>query len=241
MTIFETFARERRELSNSELARLISLPESSCSDLLHTLQDIGYLMRTARSRRFYPTARLLAAAKDIARNDPISAMGAEALELLTEKTGETAFCGMLGRGHVKIIATHEGRHELRYVLNAGAKVGLHVSALGKSLLALLPEEEIREQLSLKPLQATTASTVTDRAALQKQIASVRQRGWAEVNGEGIEGVSALAVAGQIGDERFSVSIAGPTDRMLRNHGSYLQTLLQVKVLVFGQLPDQIGS
>ena len=34
MSLLEVFARERRELSNSDLARLMDLPESSCSDLL---------------------------------------------------------------------------------------------------------------------------------------------------------------------------------------------------------------
>ena len=51
MALFEVFAREKRELSNSELARLMDLPESSCSDLLHTMHEMGYLLRTARSRR----------------------------------------------------------------------------------------------------------------------------------------------------------------------------------------------
>src|SRR5688572_9985895 len=58
MTIFETFANARRELSNSEIARLLGVAESSSSDLLHTLHEVGYLLRTARTRRFYPTARL---------------------------------------------------------------------------------------------------------------------------------------------------------------------------------------
>ena len=41
MLLLEVFARERRELSNSDLARLMDLPESSCSDLLYTLHDMG--------------------------------------------------------------------------------------------------------------------------------------------------------------------------------------------------------
>ena len=63
MALLELFAREKRELSNSDLARLMDLPESSFSDLLHTLHELGYLLRTARSRCFYPTARLLAVAR----------------------------------------------------------------------------------------------------------------------------------------------------------------------------------
>jgi len=43
------------------------MAESSSSDLLHTLYECGYLMRTARSRRFYPTARLFALAQALAQ------------------------------------------------------------------------------------------------------------------------------------------------------------------------------
>jgi DNA-binding Lrp family transcriptional regulator len=82
MALLELFAREKRELSNSDLARLMDLPESSCSDLLHTLHELGYLLRTARSRRFYPTARLLAVAREISASDPLYAVASEAAELL---------------------------------------------------------------------------------------------------------------------------------------------------------------
>ena len=40
MALFEIFAREKRELSKSEVARLLDLPESSTSDLLNTLFDL---------------------------------------------------------------------------------------------------------------------------------------------------------------------------------------------------------
>src|SRR6218665_813729 len=70
MSLLELFAREKRELSNADLARLLDLPESSCSDLLHTLHELGYLLRTPRSRRFYPTARLLSVARQTSATHP---------------------------------------------------------------------------------------------------------------------------------------------------------------------------
>ena len=136
MALLEVFARERRELSNSDLARLMDLPESSCSDLLHTLHELGYLMRTARTRRFYPTARLLTVAKGIAAGDSLYAVASEACELLRDKTGETGMCGRVEAGVVKVLAFAEGTHPLRYVENVGNKIALHVSALGKAELDL---------------------------------------------------------------------------------------------------------
>jgi DNA-binding IclR family transcriptional regulator len=94
LAIFEAPAREQRELSNSELARHLGVAESSCSDLLHTLLETGYLMRTARTRRFYPSGRLFEITRQIARNDPLLRLGKEAVDMLSERTGETA-CGRL--------------------------------------------------------------------------------------------------------------------------------------------------
>ncbi|NPC57872.1 IclR family transcriptional regulator [Caenimonas soli] len=232
MSLLEVFARERRELSNSDLARLMDLPESSCSDLLHTLHELGYLMRTARSRRFYPTARLLTIAKEISAGDPLYAVASEACELLRDKTGETGMCGRLEAGVVKVLAFAEGTHPLRYVGNVGNKIALHVSALGKAELSLGTPEEAARQLRLKPLKQIAAGTITDLAVLEAQVEKARQQGWMWVENEGFDGLAALAVAGYVGDEPLALSIAGPTDRMRQHRDACLQALKEVQALVF---------
>lgn len=232
MSLFETFAQSRREMSNSEIARALGVAESSSSDLLHTLHEIGYLMRTARTRRFYPTARLLAIAGDIAGNDPLASASQEAIELLCEKTGETALCGVLGNGHVEVVGIKEGRYELRYILSVGTKISLHVSALGKALLASLPPKDASRELRARPLKAVTPRSVTDPAVLERQLREVRRRGYARVEDEGTDGVSAMSVAGHVGTALMAVSLAGPSDRLKRNRAAYQQALLEVKALVF---------
>ena len=232
MTLLEVFAREKRELSNSDLSRLMDLPESSCSDLLHTLHEMGYLLRTARSRRFYPTARLLSVAKEISASDPLYAVGAEACELLRDRTGETGLCGRLENGVVKVIALSEGRHALRYMQHVGDKLALHVSALGKAILAIGTPEEAARQLRLKPLRVLASGTLTDLAALEAQVERAREQGWIWVENEGSEGLSAVAVAGQIGGETVALSVAGLTHRMRDQRARCLEALQEVKAIVF---------
>jgi DNA-binding IclR family transcriptional regulator len=232
MALLEVFARERRELSNSDLARLMDLPESSCSDLLYTLHELGYLLRTARSRRFYPTARLLTIAQAIAAGDPLYAVASEACELLRDKTGETGLCGRVEAGVVKVLAFAEGTHPLRYVGNVGNKIALHVSALGKAELSLGTPEEAARQLRLKPLKQIAAGSITDLAALEAQVEQARQQGWMWVENEGFDGLAALAVAGYVGDEPLALSVAGPTERMRQNREACLQALKEVQALVF---------
>jgi DNA-binding IclR family transcriptional regulator len=232
LSVFEVFARERRELSNSDLARLLDLPESSCSDLLYTLHQLGYLMRTVRTRRFYPTSRLFAMAREITKNDPLYVAGSEAIEILSEKTGETAFCGCLDNGAVKILAAQEGRFPLRYILQIGERIALNGSALGKALLGLLDPKEAARQLRLKPARQITPATITDLAKLERQIRTSSQRGWASSEGEGSEGVSALAVAGFIGGEPIALSLAGPSDRFKQNRDAYVNALQEIRQSVF---------
>lgn len=152
MAVFDMFAKEKRELSNSEIARLLDLPESSCLDLLHTLREQGYLLRTARTRRFYPTGRLHQIALEIGQNDPLLHAGREAADLLAETTGETACVGRLDNGAVRAVAVQQGKYPLRYVLNAGERIALHTSAMGKALLGTLASDEAARQLRLKPLR-----------------------------------------------------------------------------------------
>jgi DNA-binding IclR family transcriptional regulator len=232
LAVLELFAREKRELSNSDLARLMDLPESSCSDLLHTLHELGYLLRTVRSRRFYPTARLLAVAREISASDPLYAVASEASELLRDKTGETALVGRVESGAVKVLAFTASRHPLRYVQNVGDKLALHVSAMGKAILAMGTPEEAARQLRLKPLRKVATGTITDLAVLEAQVAQAREQGWIWVENEGGDGLAAMAVAGHVGGEAVAMSIAGPVDRLRQNREPFLEALHEVQSLVF---------
>ncbi len=228
LAVFEVFAREKRELSNSDMARLLDVADSSCSDLLHTLHTLGYLMRTSRTRRFYPTARLLETARQITENDPLATVAQEAVEQLTEQTNESAFFGLLDRSAVKVVASQPSRLPLRYVIEVGERVSLHASALGKSLLGLLPADEAAEQLRAHELRRITPDTVTNVKKLMAEVAQGRAQGWYEAHGEGAEGVGALAVSGWLGDQPVGISLAGPADRIVRHRDAYLEALRDVR-------------
>lgn len=228
MAIFEAFAREKRDLSNSDMARLLDMPESSCSDLMLTLSQLGYLTRTVRSRRFYPTGRLSIIAGDIATNDPLTTIGNEAVALLAEQTGETAFFAKLDGDVVRVIAAQQSSHRLRYILEVGDRIPFHTSAVGKAIIGQMPAERGARLLRLKPLRTAAKASITSVAEIETQIAACRASGWYEAINEGGEGVSAFAVSGCVGGEPVAVSVAGPTDRMLEHRDRYLDVLRQIQ-------------
>lgn len=233
MHVFEVFAQTKREMSNAEIAKLLGVPETSSLDLLHTLQQRGYLVRTARSRRFYPTARLLSIASAVAGKDPLIAASEEVIEFLRDETGETTISGVLGDHHVEVIGVREGTHELRFMLQVGRRMAFHVSAVGKALLSELDPDEARRLVGDKPLKAVTPHSVTDPDKLLAQLRVARRRELAETEDEGSLGVAAMAVAGRIGDQLVAFSIFGPTERLKRHRAEYRRALLKAKEMAFG--------
>jgi DNA-binding IclR family transcriptional regulator len=233
MAVFETFAREQRELAKSELARMLDLPESSISDLLNTLYELGYVTRMARTRRFYPTGRLLGVATEIARNDVLAASSQEAVALVAERSGETAACGILSEDQVKIVAVAHGTHRLRYVLSVGDAYTVHGTALGKALLGGSKDAEMARVLRLKPLRRLTEHTIVDPVQLEREVVANRERGWYAAMDEGTIGVSSCAVSGWIGDQLVGLTVIGPTERIKANADSLRKIITSTRDDVFG--------
>ncbi len=202
--------------------------------MLHTLHSLGYLMRTTRTRRFYPTGRLMELTRQIAENDPLTTLAQEAVEQLMAKTNESAFFGLLEPAAVKVVAMQPSRQPLRYIIDVGTRAALHASALGKGLLALLPDDEARAALENSTRRQITPHTIIDVDRLMTDIAKGRKRGWHEAREEGAEGVDGLAVTGSLAGLPVGISLAGPADRMRKHRDAYLEALREVRDGLLGE-------
>lgn len=227
LAVFEVFAREKREMTNVELAQYLGLPVSSCSDLVSTLIDIGYLARSVKSRRLYPTGRLFAMATEIDENVGVTARLIKACEVLRNKTSESALSGSLHKGVVTVRAFAPGHEALRYTSARGDRLSLHVSAMGKAILSRLPEAEVERELTRMPWPKMASNTLTHPADLIQQVAQFREQGWAQIENEGSEGLASMAVAGVINGELFAIAIAGAQTRIRMYEKPYLAALRDV--------------
>ncbi|MGY4099425.1 IclR family transcriptional regulator [Nocardia sp. R16R-3T] len=233
MALFEIFARERRELTKSEVARLLDLPESSSSDLLNTLRDLGYVSRTVTTRRFYPTGRLLAIANTIGEQGLFTAFGVEATSLLAQRSGETAVCAVIDSARIKVVAVSEGRHRLRYVIDIGDTFTIHATAIGKALLGVLEDDDMARTLRLQALSPRTPYTKVDPREVEEQVRAQRELGWYGAVDEGTVGVSSLAVSGRVGGHAVGLGIIGPSERIAAEMDELRVGLLDVHASVFG--------
>lgn len=234
MEVFEVFAKEERPLTNSEMARYLNLADSSCSDLLYTLRQSGYLLRTPRSRYFFPTGRLHEIAGLIAASDPMQQFASEALEMLTRKSGETSMCGHMDGDNIKVFACHQSMRALRYVLQPGVILNLHSTALGKALLGAMPIEERHATIERLKMQKDTPASITDRDELNAQIDANLAEQCFTARGEGSEGVYAIGTAGMVGGRLTAFSIVGPVHRVEKNLTEYKAILMDARKDFFGE-------
>jgi DNA-binding IclR family transcriptional regulator len=100
------------------------------------------------------------------------------------------------------------------ILEVGAVLPMHATALGKAVLAYLPAPE-REDVLAAGLPKLTGRTVSTAAALGKELDSVKERGYAVEREEAVLGEVGIAapIFGRMGDVVGGIGVAGPTERL----------------------------
>jgi DNA-binding IclR family transcriptional regulator len=135
---------------------------------------------------------------------------------------------------VVYIAREDSRRPVRLVSDLGSRLPAHCSALGKALLATLPEAELIELLPER-LAAITPKTVTRRSALLRELESVRETGQASEFEESTAGLTCFAAyVGQTAyGKRLAVSTSIPTGRMDRKRERLIRLAIARMALQIG--------
>ncbi|AHV93385.1 IclR family transcriptional regulator [Bordetella holmesii] len=223
--IIETYAREKRALSLSEMARLLDVPVSSCLALIRTLAELGYLYETGRRQGYYPTGRLLAMAQRIARADPVLDRVYPSLLELREATRETiVFAKLDALSRVVYLEVLDSPHTIRYAPVAGEFREVHANSLGKALLSQLPPEQRTGLLTRTPLTRFNARTLVEPDAVEADLQQSRQRGWFSNISESIPDVGAIAWPLSLSGENYSISVGGPVYRIEPQQAAYASIL-----------------
>jgi len=227
LDLFEAFARERKPLSLSQLARAIGAPVSSCFGIVRTLEVRGYLYEVKARGGFYPTKLLFEHARIIASHDPLAERFVPLLEKLRDQTGETVLLSKRLERQVVYLEVLESPHSIRYSPKVGEFRPLHAGASGKALLGSLAPAVRNALLTGMKLPRVTSRTITSRAALEADLEQGRARGWYVTRGETVADLMAVAVPVAVNGETYSVALAGPLHRMdgvLKRHTKLLTEL-----------------
>lgn len=177
--ILETLAASPTRLTLSELQERMGYPRSSLHALVRTLRELKWVESDETGSSFGVGPHALLSGTAYLDRDPALPHALEALEDLRAEIGYTVHYARRDEAHVLYLASRESRNSVRVVSRVGRRLPTHITALGQALLAELTTEEVEKVLP-STLEAYTAHSITDRSALQAELAAVREIGRAHV-------------------------------------------------------------
>jgi IclR family acetate operon transcriptional repressor len=219
LELLELMADAGGEVSLSHLATASGLPLPTIHRLLRTLVAQGYV-RQGPSRQYVLGPRLIRLGESA--NRMLGVVARPHLAALVNAVGETANMAMLDGGEVVYLAQVPSKHSMRMFTEVGRRVLPHATAVGKVLLAQLPEAKVAEILDHTGMPAFTEHTITDPARFLAQLKEIHARGYAVDDGEQEIGVCCIAVPVPDGPAMTAISISGPAARI--TEASYARIL-----------------
>lgn len=195
------------------VANDLGIAKSTVHNHLRTLEDEGYVINENNTYRV--GLRFLELGEYKRNRMDIYEKARPEVAALAEKTGEMANAAVEEHGEGVYITRAEGTQAVTVDTYAGKRVKLHCTALGKTILAELPEERVDKIVDTHGLPARTENTITDRAALKSELAEVREQGYAYDREERLSGLRCVAapVVPEDGDLVAALSVSGPTTRI----------------------------
>lgn len=205
-------ALERAEdgLTLSELAAAVAMPRSTVHRIASALETEGLVIGSPRGLlRLGPRLVSLARATRWHLGDAARPHIVE----LSRRVEETVELGVLQGTSLLLVDQVVARRRLRTVSTVGARFAAHCTAGGKALLAQHSDEHLKSLLPTR-LERFTPSTITSRADLLVQLATIRELGVALDHAEESEGISAVAVVvSDASGDQAAVTISGPSRRI----------------------------
>ncbi len=212
--VLDCFSKDRPAWSLSELSARLALPKSTLHRFLVGLERHGLLRRGHEDSKWRLGHRLFIWGSLAAESTGVRHVALPVLRDLAETTGETVLLTEYHDGEVVCIDKIETNHSVRIALDVGARRAPHAGASSKVLMAFLPEAEIATIISQKGLPRYCDETITDPAALHRELAHIRQCGYAlsyEETDLGAWGI-ATPIRNWEGTVVAALGVAGPTVR-----------------------------
>ncbi|MET9882320.1 IclR family transcriptional regulator [Streptomyces sp. NPDC006430] len=194
-----------------EVAEELAVHKSTALRLLRTLHEHGLVYRQADGR-YRLGARLFALAAEAVENLDVRDVAHPHLVELNRATGHTVHLALHQDDDVVYIDKVDSRYPVRMYSRIGRPVPLTVAAVAKVLVADLPEAERRSLAERIDYPRHTPRSTPDAAAFLRELAVVRDRGWATDFGGHEESLNCLAapVYGPDGRVVAALSVSAPT-------------------------------
>ena len=206
LDVLELFASASPELTQKEISGALDLPMPTVHRLVALLTERGWLERDQASRRLrlgLHAARLVPA---LLAGMRLPELARPHLARLAVDVHETVNLATLEGAEIVYLVSESGDRLLTPQVAVGMRLPAHCTALGKCLLAQLPDELARAALGDEPYEKRTNMTLTSWKRLKADLAEIRNQGVAVSEEEYELGLLSIAAPVRWVDGRGSAAI-----------------------------------
>lgn len=216
LSVIEAFGLVKGPATLTQLAEVTGHSKASVRRSLLTLCELGYAQQAGRDFQLAPRALRLGHAFVV--SDPLTKVAQPILEVISERTHESASLAVLDSQDVVFVARATHRKSLSAGVNVGTRLPAYCSATGRVLLSGRPREEVNFILNRMNRPALTPHTRTSLREILKQVDLVRTQGYAILDQELEIGLLSIAVPVRTGTGELvaALSLSVSTQRMKRD-------------------------
>lgn len=213
LDLIEYFAERGKPASLAEISQHFGWPRSSTFNLLSTLGRRGFLFEPEARGRFYPTPRWLALAQTIVAAAPIPDSLVRLARELAEHTGETVCIGAAAGANVIFLDVVQSTNRVRYAAEVGQRIPIHATASGQAIMSQWPEGQRSALMRKVVFERYGSGTPMSIEAVEDQIRAGLHRGWFRSASNYSVDLGGVSLPLIVADRIFSVTVAGPMNRM----------------------------
>lgn len=227
LTLLLALGEQESGMTLTELSGAADLPKPTTLRLLRTLEEFGFV---ARHEGVYRVGHQCLTLGNLYRFDAdLHHRALPVMERVMKEVQEVVQLGTLSEQRVLYLERVEPQRSVALVLSRpGSTRPAYCTALGKAMLAHLPEDAFREHLlAAVGLGALTPMTITTREGLLEELEKTRERGYAVDDGECDEEIGCVAAPILDVEERAvaALSVSAPRFRLAAERRATVGTLL----------------
>ncbi len=195
-----------KKVSVTQAAKILEVQKSAAYRFLNTLRILGYADQNDQNH-YILTERLERLMSGLPSDIDMKSLTKRELSKLAQYSQLTANIGYFDEREIVYVA--QKAIEFTYYTE-GNHIPAYCSAMGKAVLAFLPEEELEKYLQQTVLVPFTPNTICCEKKLRLELKTVRELGYAVTNGEMVTGLIGMAAPIFYNNmpPRYSVSTAG---------------------------------
>lgn len=215
LALLEFVSRTPVGATLSELTAALSMSPATAHRITNALEELGYLRREEKTKRFTVTRKLLLLGQPQANSRSLVECSVDAMRTVLAATGETTQLCCLADECCVIVDQLPSIHPFKYIVDPGSRAPIHCAAPGKAMLAFLPADELEPLLGRLKLERYTDHSITTRKEFLAELDRIRAIGYAVDRGEHFDGIHCVAapLLNHHGHAIAAITIAGPKERI----------------------------